>query len=110
MDTITGCWRGALVDTDGQREMQFALDQPSHTTGERPVISINGKPSTARLLDAAQRSFVALTDTPEAQRPGSFLHLLMEARVLGDRLVGRWLYRDNAGEIVARGLLTGVRG
>ena len=108
MDTITGCWRGALLDNDG-REMQFSLEQPSHTTDVKPVISLNGARRTFRLLDAAAKSFVALADTPEDQRPGSFRHLLMEARVFGDRLVGRWLWRNDQGQIVGRGQLTGVR-
>ena len=110
MDTITGCWEGALITDDGTRETRFALRQPSHAvTDAGPVFSFDGTSTPTRLLDGASRSFVALADTPVDPVSGRIAQLLLEARVLGDRLVGRWIRRDGAGHVVARGVLRAAR-
>ena len=109
MDTITGSWKGALISEDGQRT-RFALDQPSHALwNAAPVFSIDGADTNAQLLEGAERSFVALAEGPRDPRSGRFAQLLLEARVLGDRLVGHWLRRDSCGEVVAEGQLVGRR-
>ena len=109
MDTITGTWRGALISEDGRR-VQFALNQPSHSVVDAgPVLSINGARARARLLEGASRSFVALADGPADPQSGRLAQLLLEARVLGNRLVGHWLRRDSHGDVVAEGRLVGTR-
>ena len=113
MDTITGCWEGALISGDGKREAQFAFRQPSHSTNSAgPVFSLNGAATHTQLLDGAEKSFVALADAPDGsrdERSGHIAQLLLEARVLGDRLVGSWLRRDSEGHVVASGALMGAR-
>jgi hypothetical protein len=107
MDTITGTWKGALISDDGQRT-RFALDQPSHVLlNATPVFSIDGASTSAQLLEGAARSFVTLAEPVDPS--GRLAQLLLEARVLGDRLVGHWLRRNACGEVVAEGQLVGVR-
>jgi hypothetical protein len=109
VDTITGTWKGALISDDGQRT-RFAFNQPSHSVMHAtPVISIEGSIASAQLLEGAARSFVALAEGPRDPQSGRLAQLLLEARVLGDRLVGHWLRRDACGEVVAEGRLVGVR-
>ena len=109
MDTITGTWTGALISDDGQRT-HFALNQPSHSVMHAtPVVSIDGAITSAQLLEGAARSFVTLAEGPRDPQSGRLAQLLLEARVLGDRLVGRWLRRDACGEVVAEGQLVGTR-
>jgi hypothetical protein len=73
------------------------------------VFSIDGACAKAKLLEGADRSFVALAEGPADPQSGRIAQLLLEARVLGDRLVGHWLRRDACGEVVAEGQLVGSR-
>lgn len=110
MDTITGTWEGTLISDDGTRRTRFALTQPPHATASvGPEFSIGGASTRTRLLDGAARSFVALAESPADASSGRFAQLLLEARVLGDRLVGRWLRRDECGHVVAAGTLSAGR-
>lgn len=110
MDTITGTWEGTLIRDDGKREAHFAFRQPPHTSADAgPVFSLDGAKSSARLLDGASRSFVALADTSTDPSSGRIAQLMVEARVLGDRLVGRWIRRDGRGAVIATGVLRAAR-
>lgn len=105
MNTITGCWKGALISEDG-REQPFSLSQPSHTAVDQfPELVVDGARARARLLDGTSRALVAFAEAPEER----IARLLVEARVLGDRLVGEWLRRNADGQVVARGRLQAAR-
>jgi hypothetical protein len=112
MYTIAGSWEGALLTDNGDRETRFAMRQPllpANDTG--PIFLLDGAAAHTRLLEGTASSFVALADTPDGDGPSTapHAHLLLEGRLLGDRLVGRWLRRDADGAVVASGRLMGTR-
>lgn len=110
--SITGCWEGALLSDQGGASLPFSLMQPQRALAQEsgPRMRIGTDAATpARLLDGAARTIVALVDEtrdPESGRPAQ---LLVDARVRGDRLVGRWLRRDPEGQVFASGPLSATR-
>ena len=74
---------------------------------------LGGRPSDdatpARLLDGAARAFVALVDETRDPVSGRLAQLFVDARVRGDRLVGRWIRRDHDGQILESGQLAADR-
>ena len=112
MDTITGCWEGALVPDHGGMATSFALRQPAHEL--KPVAGITltlsgGASIPAQLLDGAPRAIVALADNASDPESGGLAQLLLEGRVFGDRLVGHWMRRDATGRVLSSGHLTASR-
>ncbi len=110
--SITGCWEGALVSDQGGRAVPFTLQQPpralSLTSG--PQVSIGThEAAPTRLLDGAARAFVALVDEARDPVSGRLAHLLVDARVRGDRLVGHWFRRDDEGHILDSGMVEAGR-
>ena len=60
-------------------------------------------------VDGAARAFVALVDETRDPVSGRLAQLFVDARVRGDRLVGRWIRRDHDGQILASGQLAADR-
>jgi hypothetical protein len=88
------------------------LSQPGHEL--RPAAGITltlagGASIPARLLEGAARAMVALADGARDPESGRSAQLLLEGRVLGDRLVGHWMRRDASGRVLASGHLTASR-
>ncbi|MES2524470.1 MAG: hypothetical protein V4617_17355 [Gemmatimonadota bacterium] len=111
MDTITGCWKGALIPDAGGSETTFALSQPprSLTPTSGTTLVLGGGVSTpARLLEGATQALVALVED-HLDNEGSAAGLLLEARVRGDRMVGSWMRRAPDGSVVGSGRLTAIR-
>lgn len=111
MDTITGCWQGALIPDHGGRELPFALQQFARDVSPTGVTLALGGGATvpARLLEGASRALVALADDTRDPDSGALAQLLLEARLAGDHLVGHWTRRDANGRVVATGQLTASR-
>ena len=110
--SITGCWEGALLSEQGGIALPFTLRQPpralSLASGPQVRIGTHDAAPT-RLLDGAARAFVALVDEARDPVSGRLAQLLVDARVHGDRLVGRWLRRDDEGHIVDSGMVEAGR-
>jgi hypothetical protein len=112
VDTITGCWEGALVPEHGGITTSFALIQPAHELRPAAGITLSlagGASIPARLLEGAPRSMVALADDAQDPESGGVAQLLLEGRVLGDMLVGHWMRRDVSGRVLSSGHLTASR-
>lgn len=122
MDTITGCWQGALISEQGGRALPFALQQSAREltatggalpTGASPTgvtLALGGGATVpARLLEGASRALVALADDTRDPESGALAQLLLEARLAGDHLVGHWMRRDANGRVLASGQLTASR-
>ena len=112
VNSITGCWAGALLSDHGAGALPFSLKQPpralSATSG--PEFRIGTCVATsARLLDGAARVFVALVDDVRDPVSGRLAQFLVDARVRGDKLVGRWLRRDDQGRILESGQIEANR-
>jgi hypothetical protein len=112
VDTITGCWEGALISDHGGDDTAFALTQPARelapTCGTTLTLA-GGAAFPARLLDGAARALVALVEGARDPESGAVTGLLLDARVRGDRMVGHWMRRDAAGHVLASGHLTAGR-
>lgn len=114
MDTIsiTGCWEGALLSDQGGFALPFSLRQPSREArpASEPTLRV-GDDAAVRttVLDGASHSIVALAESTRDPISGRLAQLLVDARVHGDRLVGRWLRRDADGCIIASGALSAGR-
>jgi len=109
--SITGCWEGALLSDQGGAALPFSLTQPHRAPAADcgPRVRIGTDDShPARLLDGAARTIVALVDERDPVS-GQLAQLLVDARVRGDRLVGRWLRRDLEGQVFASGPLSATR-
>ena len=112
MDTITGCWEGALLSDHGGAPTAFALVQPAHELTPKcgTTLSLGGGASfPARLPDGTARVLVAFVEGARDPESGEVVGLLLEARVRGDRMVGSWMRRDEAGHVLASGHLTAGR-
>lgn len=112
MDTITGCWKGALVPDSGGIATAFALSQPAHELKPAAGVTLSlagGSYMPARLLEAAPRAMVALADDSRDPVSGCAAKLLLEGRVQGDHLVGHWTRRDETGRVLSSGHLTASR-
>ena len=114
MDTvsITGCWTGALLSDQGGAALPFFLNQPARGLGvaSGPTFRVGSEPSTtARLLDGASRAIVALLDDTRDPASGQLAQLLVDARVRGNQLVGRWWRRDETGQVLGSGALSAER-
>jgi len=112
VDTITGCWEGALISDHGAITTAFALTQPPHELS--PVVGTTlalagGASIPARLLDGTARALVALVDSARDPESGRFAQLLLDARIGGDRMVGHWTRRDAVGHVTGQGPLTASR-
>ena len=109
--SITGCWEGALLSDQGGAALPFSLTQPHRAPasdcGPRLRIGTHAA-APAQLLDGAARTIVALVDDQDPVS-GRLEQLLVDARVRGDRLVGRWLRRDLEGQVFASGPLSATR-
>lgn len=109
--SITGCWEGALLSDQGGAALPFSLTQPHRAPaldcGPRVRIGTDDA-HPAKLLDGAARTIVALVDETDPVS-GRLAQLLVDARVRGDRLVGRWLRRDLEGQVFASGPLSATR-
>ena len=109
--SITGCWEGALLSDQGGAALPFSLTQPHRALASEcgPRLRIGTHESApAKLLDGAARAIVALVDDQDPVS-GRLDQLLVDARVRGDRLVGRWLRRDLEGQVFASGPLSATR-
>ncbi|MBC8087748.1 MAG: hypothetical protein H7Z40_10820 [Phycisphaerae bacterium] len=117
MQLISGTWTGALISEDGRLETQFSLSQPRVVGGGQtdprslqPAMTINGRAAASvRLLEGARHALVALAEAVPDPAPGSLAQVLLDVRVLGDRLVGHWLGRDANGVMLSAGKLVAVR-
>ena len=115
MQLITGTWTGALISEDGRLATPFLLSQPgsSMTTSNSdvaPAMSFAGSaPRSLRLLEGARNVLVGLADAVPDPASGSLAQVLVDVRVLGDRLVGRWLRRDVNGVMLSAGNLVAER-
>lgn len=118
MQLITGTWTGALISEDGRLNTPFFLSQPATCSTNSscvvvPAMSIAGSaPTSLRLLEGARNVLVGLAEAVPDPNSGALAQVLLDMRVLGDRLVGRWLRRDvngvmvSAGDLVARRSVT----
>jgi hypothetical protein len=111
--SITGCWEGTLLSDQGDVALPFSLRQPPRalTPVRTPTIRVGSDaalPTT--VLDGTSHAIVALADESLDPTTGDMARLLVDARVRGDRLVGRWLRRDHAGRVLATGSLSAGRG
>ncbi|MBL0938705.1 MAG: hypothetical protein IBJ03_07410 [Gemmatimonadaceae bacterium] len=105
--TISGCWEGALYSAHGSQARHFVLHQPTRSetvttyvgSGITLVVD-NGEPEPVQLLDGAARSMVALAERA---------HLLIEARLRGDGMVGHWVRRGDDGNVEEEGELVAGR-
>ena len=115
MQLMTGTWNGALISADGRLETKFSLSQPGFSVGmpagaASPAMTINGGAATSvRLLEGARSALVALADAVPDPVSGSLAQVLLDVRMLGDRLVGHWLRRDANGVMLSEGRLVAVR-
>jgi hypothetical protein len=110
--SITGCWEGALISDQGGSAMPFSLRQPprSLSTVDGPTLRIGTeKALSTRVLDGAARTIVALAEGTRDPESGGLAQLLVDARVRGDQLIGRWLRRDEQGRVLASGQLSAGR-
>jgi hypothetical protein len=110
--SITGCWEGALLSDQGSAALPFSLMQPPRAlaSGSGPRLRVGSDDAIpAHLLDGAARTLVALVEDVRDPVSGRLAQLLVDARVHGDRLVGRWLRRDAEGQIYASGSLSATR-
>lgn len=113
---ITGCWEGALRSDQSGQSLPFAMQQipvaPTSASAMRLRIG-NHYNAPARLLDGASHSMVALIDAgdtvPGSPADGSEGQWLVDARVRGDRLIGRWVRRDTEGHILGTGQLSAAK-
>ena len=118
MQVVTGNWEGTLMSNDGAEE-PFVLSQATAMgdtmsamafNSMRFAITLDGeKCSTLRLLEGARSVLVALADAVPNPISGRCERLLVEARVRGDRMVGQWLRRDDAGVVCGAGSLSAMR-
>ena len=100
--SVTGCWEGALLSDAGAAPQPFALRQPPRddAASPNPVVTLGGgRREPVRVLEGAARSLVALVTDAQGQ-------LLLETRVRGTRMEGRWLRRDETGAITGMGRVT----
>lgn len=119
MQLMIGTWNGELISEDGRLETKFSLSHPGFSAGlaaenaepaSGPAMTIDGLDATSvRLLDGARSALVALADSVPDPTSGSLAQVLLDARVLGDKLVGRWLRRDANGVMLGGGRLVAVR-
>lgn len=117
MQLMTGTWIGALISADGRQETEFSLSQPGlglNTMTQAqlyaPAMTIKGSaPTSMRLLEGARNALVALADAVPDPASGSLAQVLLDVRVLGDRLVGNWLRRDENGVMLSGGTLVAQR-
>jgi hypothetical protein len=117
MQLIAGTWNGALISEDGCLETQFSLSHPGFVTGALadtrsllPAMSINGRAAVSvRLLEGTRSALVALAEAVPDPVSGSLAQVLLDARMLGDKLVGHWLRRDANGVMLSGGKLIAVR-
>jgi hypothetical protein len=110
--SITGCWEGALLSDHGGHALSFSLRQPprSLSTTDGPTLCVGAEQAVStRVLDGAARTIVALAEGTHDPESGRLAHLLVDARVRGDRLIGRWLRRDDDGRVLASGHLSAGR-
>ena len=110
--SITGCWEGALLSDQGATAVPFTLSQPPRalTPASGLQVRLNNEAAIpARLLEGAARAFVALVDETRDPVSGRLAQLLVDVRLRGDALVGRWLRRDDEGHILGSGRLTAGR-
>lgn len=115
MQLITGTWTGALLSEDGRPATPFSLSQPrpTNTTASgdvAPALTFAGSaPTSLRLLEGARNVLVALADAVPDPSSGSLAQVLLDVRVRGDRLVGRWMRRDVNGVMLSAGKLVAER-
>ncbi len=115
MQLITGTWTGALISDDGRLATPFSLSQPGFsatTTGGdvTPAMTFNGSaPTSLRLLEGARNVLVGLAESVPDPASGTLPQVLLDVRVLGDQLVGRWLRRDANGVMLSAGNLVAQR-
>lgn len=122
MQLMTGTWIGALISADGRQETEFSLSQPGFTPlsivqsqtlfsqSFAPAMTIEGSaPRSMRLLEGARNVLVALAEAVPDPASGSLAQVLLDVRVLGDKLVGSWLRRDANGVMLAGGTLVAER-
>lgn len=99
---VTGCWEGTLLSDAGAAPQPFALRQPPRddAASPNPVVTLGGgRREPVRVLEGAARALVALVTDAQGQ-------LLLETRVRGTRMEGRWLRRDGTGAITGMGRVT----
>jgi hypothetical protein len=111
--SITGCWEGALLSDEGGVALPFSLRQPprSATPARTPTIRAGaGAAISTTVLDGTSQALVALAEESRDPASGRVAQLLVDARVRGDRLVGRWLRRDRDGRVLSTGVLSAGRG
>ncbi|MBP6773468.1 MAG: hypothetical protein KA154_10755 [Gemmatimonadaceae bacterium] len=104
--SITGCWEGTLVSDQGGATLPFSLHHPARTASaaHSPMMRFGTDDANcARLLDGAARAFVALVDGTRDPVSGRLAQLLVDARVRGDQLIGRWWRRDEEGRVIGSG-------
>lgn len=118
MQLMIGTWNGELISEDGRLETKFSISHPGYSTGistestpaSGPAMTIGGRDAASvRLLDGARSVLVALADAVPDPASGSMAQVLLDARILGDKLVGRWLRRDANGVMLGGGRLVAVR-
>ena len=100
--SVAGCWEGALLSDAGAAPQPFALRQPPRddAASPNPVVTLGGgRRESVRVLEGAARALVALVTDAQGQ-------LLLETRVRGTRMEGRWLRRDESGAITGMGRVT----
>lgn len=106
---ITGCWEGALLSEKSGLAVPFSLQQPAQPplTAPGPRLAIGDTVAArARVLDGAAHSIVALVDGGRDPATGVSEQWLVDARVHGTHMEGRWVHRDVEGHVLGTGYLT----
>ncbi|MGV3708401.1 MAG: hypothetical protein ACO1Q7_06130 [Gemmatimonas sp.] len=107
---IAGTWTGALLSKDGGAETSFSFTQAGAELADiAPAVTVAGSETSLRLLEGAPNVVVGLADSVPDPNSGCRAQVLLDMRVRGDRLVGRWLRRDENGVMVSEGDLVAER-
>lgn len=117
MQLIPGSWTGTLIGDDGRHEAEFSLSSVGimecnacEAQAVGPALTIAGRaPVSFKLLEGARNALVALAHTVPESGSGALAQVLLEIRMLGDRLVGHWMRRDMDGAALSAGTLVAVR-
>jgi hypothetical protein len=107
---ITGTWTGALLSKDGRADTSFSFSQGGAALADlAPAVTVAGSETSMRLLEGAPNVMVGLADSVPDPDSGDLAQVLLDMRVRGDRLVGRWMRRDENGVMLSEGDLVAER-